>query len=576
MRHKLPNHIPLLLATMILLAGAPGRGQSAADFQTLEKQVQGLQSRVDQLQRRQADMLVNYGPAATGTGSVIEDENKLKLSAGVTELKLSGDLRVRYQYDQYKRLLDEPVTSTGAAQAGSAPNIDQRSRIRLRLRLNADFELGPNFFGGVTLATGQATDSNNQTITEGYDNYNIYLDKAFGGWRPNDWFTLVIGKQANPFYTTDLVWDPDITPAGFVETFDISKAFLPEKSPLSLQLISMQGVFFNNNAFAVGNDNKTDAWQFVEQLKARYQFNKNLSVTLAPGFLTYTGASLSGLQNTLAFSKPQDELPAPPGVQTQTQTTNSQTETIKYSSTGVPTVTITPVNTTTTVTTTDPATGNTRTVTTNTATSSQTIQLSGSTGIFAKQPKLANQTFVHTITSGGGTVTVTSPTGLTPSGETRDLTLITAPGDVSLKLWGVASKLYWDFAYNTQGAERAAHEYFLNSHATVDDFAWLVGFQVGDNEKAGDWSLFANYRRIGLDSIDPNLNDNEFALGFLNVQGVKIGAAYNLTDSCVAALTYYKSWVLRGGLIGGEATGGATLGNARNVDVVEFDLNLKF
>ncbi len=42
-----------------------------------------------------------------------------------------------------------------------------------------------------------------------------------------------------------------------------------------------------------------------------------------------------------------------------------------------------------------------------------------------------------------------------------------------------------------------------------------------------------------MDSIDPNLNDTDFALSYLNVQGVKIGVAYNFTDSLVGAVTYY-------------------------------------
>jgi len=563
-------------ALAFVLDSIPAFAQSAADFQVLEKQVQDLQGKVTKLQKEQADSIVNYSGTAVSP-AVIED-NKVKLSAGVTEMKLYGDLKFRYQYDQYQRELDNPVTSTGAAVAGSAPNIDQRDRWRFRLRVGADVKLGDQFFASVVLATNQASDSNSQTYTEGYDNYNIYIDKAFAGWTPNDWFTVILGKQANPFYTTDLVWDPDITPAGAVEIFDISKAFLPGDSRLSLQLVSMQGAFFDNNEFAVGADNKTDAWQFVEQLRGTYKVDRDTSITFAPGFMTYTAASLSGLQNSLAFSKTTDALTAPNGVQTQTTTTDTETRTIKYDATGKPSITTTPVNTTTTVTITDPATGATRTVTTQTNNSQTQVTLPfGAPGNTLKQiPSRANKTFVTTSTVGGGTTTVTSPTGQTPSGETRDLEIITAPGDVSFKLAGLDTKFYWDFAYNAAGSDRATNEYFLSTHSTEDDFAWLVGLQIGNNIHAGDWSLYANYRRVGMDSIDPNLNDSDFALSFLNVQGVKIGVAYNFTDSFVGAITYYHSWLLHSGITGGEATGGATLANAKTSDVLQVDLNLKF
>jgi hypothetical protein len=540
----------------LLLNSIPAFAQSAADFQALEKQIRELQSKVDKLQREQADSTVNY---SENSAAAEIQESKVKLAAGVTELKLFGDLRFRYQYDQFHPVLDVPALVT-----------DDRNRFRFRLRIGADVQLGNQFFAGVTLATGQAADSNNQTYTEGYDNYSIYIDKAFAGWTPADWFSVVLGKQANPFYTTDLVWGPDINPTGAVETFDLSKALLPANSRLSLELISMQGIYEGGANFSVGSDT---AGQFVEQLKATYSFNKDVSVTLAPGYMTYTAASLSGLQNAQDFSKPTDELTAPNGIQTTTTTVTTNTKTVKYSATGVPTVTITPVNTTTTTTITTPATGPTRTVTTTTS-ANQTQVLVHTT--LPTDKALANKTFVTTSTVGGGTTTVTSPTGAAPAEETRDLSIITAPGDISFNLGGLATKIYWDFAYNTEGGDRALNEYFLTNHSAQDDFAWLAGFQIGENIHTGDWSLFANYRRVGMDAIDPNLNDTNFALSYLNVQGVKIGVAYNFTDSFVGAITYYRAWDLRHGITGGEATGGAQLANARSVDVLQVDLNLKF
>ena len=54
-------------------------------------------------------------------------------------------------------------------------------RWRFRLRLNADFKLEGNFFGGVQLATSdnRTADSKNATYTGGYDNYAIYISRAF-------------------------------------------------------------------------------------------------------------------------------------------------------------------------------------------------------------------------------------------------------------------------------------------------------------------------------------------------------------------------------------------------------------
>jgi hypothetical protein len=465
---------PLRIAALALLLGAlPAFAQSAADFQVLEKQIQDLQAKVNKLQKEQADSTISYSPGKE-TAPVVET-NKILLSAGVTQLKLYGDIRLRYQYDEFERNVDAPLVG------GAGPNDDQRDRFRLRLRIGADVQLGDQFFASVVLATNQASDSSNQTMTEGYDNYGIYIQKALLGWTPNDWLTVIAGKQANPFYTTSLVWDPDITPAGISEVLDLTKAFAPDESRFSLQLVSLQGAYEDNNEFNSGADAKTDAWQFVEQLRGTYHFNKTTSVTFAPGFMTYTAASLTGLMDATPFTKPSDTIAA----------------------------------------------------------------------------------------------TGTSPAE-TPVGETRDLEIITAPGDVSFSLANIPTKFYWDFAYNAAGGTRATDEYFLSTHKTVDDFAWLVGLTLGENAHQGDWSFNLNYRRVGMDSVDPNLNDSDFALSFINIQGIQVGVAYNFTDSLVGAITYDHSWELRDSIVGGEATGGAVLANAKSTDVLQVDLNLKF
>lgn len=436
---------------------------------------------------------------------------KLQLSNSVTSLKLYGDIRLRYQYDDKQ------------AQVAS-PDVDsQRSRERIRLRLNADFTLTGGFFGGVQIQTAQAADSANQTMADssngaaGFGNYNIYLSRAFFGWG-NDWVTLVGGKQPNPFYTTDLVWDADINPTGFVEKIDLVKAFgaltasdseLRADSPFGLSLVAGQLIAGDNNEYLAENDSNTDTWLFATQLVASAKVTPNVKVTVAPGYMTYTAGTTTDLNNENAF--------------------------------------------------------------------------------------------MNVKTAANGTTTTYLSTA-----ATRDLSIITAPGDVSFSIAGIKTKLLWDFAYNTQGSARSEEIYGLtdiqipvknskgvvtkyrnsqgtltstsrvSGHNSQDDLAWLAGVQFGENKKAGDWSLLANFRQTGLSAVDPNLNDSDFALGYMNMQGVKTGVAYSLTDFCVAALTYYDAWNLRSDLVGGQTTGGAKIASMNSVQVFQLDLNLKF
>jgi hypothetical protein len=77
----------------------------------------------------------------------------------------------------------------------------------------------------VELQTNQASDSAYQTYGDGFDDYDIFISKAFLGWQPQPGLNIIIGKQDNPHYTTDLVWDVDITPNGLVERIDLHELY---------------------------------------------------------------------------------------------------------------------------------------------------------------------------------------------------------------------------------------------------------------------------------------------------------------------------------------------------------------
>jgi len=83
----------------------------------------------------------------------------------------------------------------------------------------------------------------------------------------------------------------------------------------------------------------------------------------------------------------------------------------------------------------------------------------------------------------------------------------------------------------------------------------LIGLKFGDNKKAGDFSLSADYRQVGISSIDPNINSDNFALSNLNAQGWEFNLAYNLTDFLTAVVTVFYSEALHPNLYGGYATG---------------------
>ncbi len=222
---------------------------------------------------------------------------------------LYGDLRLRWQYKDNTPVVNNDTWHT----------IEQ-DRFRYRLRLNADVLLGPHLFAGVQLQSAQTSDSGFQGYSSAFNNDGIFISKAFLGWQ-NDWLKIVAGKQTNPFYTTDLLWDPDINPAGLTETIALHKlpifgggaagpsdsgkesVNVPNRSnPWEVTLVAGQFIFGDNGKFNNTGDLGTDPWVFDEQLIVKYNFNKATSVTLAPGFLAENAAHVTGALNTLPFS----------------------------------------------------------------------------------------------------------------------------------------------------------------------------------------------------------------------------------------------------------------------------------
>ena len=117
---------------------------------------------------------------------------------------------------------------------------------------------------------------------------------------------------------------------------------------------------------------------------------------------------------------------------------------------------------------------------------------------------------------------------------------------------------------------------YRSDQSSQDDMGYQVGFQVGQNAKAGDWSLFATYRQVGIAAVDPNLNCSDFALSRLNVRGWKLSAAYSFSNAVLGQVTYFTADNLRGDLIGGQATGGARIADGNSLQLLTVDLNVKF
>lgn len=210
---------------------------------------------------------------------------KVSLGESVKQLNLTGDVRVRYQY------------STTDSQAAPS-NEDHDTAYRLRLRINADYKVSDDFFAGFGLRTdsgGPFTGQQNRRSADTnlansyYSNYGLGISKAFIGWTPTAGVTIVAGKQANPFYTTDMVWGSEVNPSGFTQQIDLNKVF--GLSGVQLSLNAGQFVVKDNTESVPTHQSNRDAFIWQTQLVASAEVASGVKLTVAPGYYASNAGS---------------------------------------------------------------------------------------------------------------------------------------------------------------------------------------------------------------------------------------------------------------------------------------------
>jgi hypothetical protein len=146
-------------------------------------------------------------------------EEQLQLPVWVKKLQFSGDLRLRYQYE------DETDESK-----------HQRGRFRYRLGVEANIVEGLKV--GFGLASGSDDPrSTNQSFQDSFSSKPIQIDLAFADYNPTEWLEIIGGKFKNPLWTpSDFLWDSDIRPEG--GTILLHSKVLP-----ALEIFLISGVF---------------------------------------------------------------------------------------------------------------------------------------------------------------------------------------------------------------------------------------------------------------------------------------------------------------------------------------------
>lgn len=227
-------------------------------------------------------------------------------SSAVRGVKLYGDARLRYQYDN-----QVPQDAPGSA----AGDDRSRSRYRYRLRLGADYRFAENWKAGVRLETSERSTSTNASFGGYFDKTEdaVYVGLAYLeyetvnpewlGFSPADYFDIRIGKHLHPFYTngsSGFWWDSDVNPEGFSE--QLGWEDVAGVGHFDVTLRGGQYITSSNDSASTVSSNsalENDQFLFMGQLEGKYEWAAKSGLILAPTFMGQTGGYLSGAGATI-------------------------------------------------------------------------------------------------------------------------------------------------------------------------------------------------------------------------------------------------------------------------------------
>ena len=226
-------------------------------------------------------------------------------SSWAQRITLSGDIRLRYQADRFPDGNDELRRPDNPDEILNTT--EDRDRFRYRARLGLKIKLPDyreanvgKFEAGFRMTTGNQVDpvSTNETMGDYFNKDNFVFDRAYLKYKysPIDpvWdrmpqLSIVAGRFANPWFSSDLVWDSDLNFEGIAVRYETDTE---QMRPFN--------VFLTGGIFPLQEDefSNRDKWLWGGQIGFEYRPRYDLMFTLAAAYYDYQ--NIYGLQNTIS------------------------------------------------------------------------------------------------------------------------------------------------------------------------------------------------------------------------------------------------------------------------------------
>jgi len=220
----------------------------------------------------------------------------------VQNLNIYGDMRLRSQSHFYSKDNSDLVPNFQEIVAGgpldliNSPipllntRVNQYNLLRYRLRVGVDFKIGSKVKVGFMLGGGNDVSpvSSNVTLAGNFIDRNFMIHKAFIEAKPTEWWTITAGRMANPFWSTEALFDNDLSFDGFA-----GQLKLPEREDGFADYKLVYGAFplsFGGLNFPNTSNVKRAApqrWLFSAQAEADFHFPGDILVKSAASYHHY-------------------------------------------------------------------------------------------------------------------------------------------------------------------------------------------------------------------------------------------------------------------------------------------------
>lgn len=249
------------------------------------------------LQRRVDDM---------ESGTLDSMKQQVIKSEWAQRISLSGDVRLRYQADNFAEGNAIFVRPDDTDSLLNTTEDRHRFRYRARLGLKAklidyrEANVG-KMEAGLRVTTGNEKDpvSTNDTMGDYFNRDSVTFDRAYLNykWSPINpkldrmpQISLVGGRFANPWFSSDLVWDSDLNFEGVALSYETDTE---QMRPLNMFLTA--GIFpLQEEEFS-----SKDKWFWGGQLGFEYRPRYDMLFTLAAAYYDYQ--HIEGVQNMVDY-----------------------------------------------------------------------------------------------------------------------------------------------------------------------------------------------------------------------------------------------------------------------------------